>query len=250
MKLGGERATRACQARISTPRPPQPADLPQQRRLLTHHVTRRDPVRPAQPTYSGTFSASQLRNPGRMGPRDVGGPAAVLHRRHLPQLPQRRRRRGPCASRFGSELRPPGGGKGALGSGEPLPDQQEHPAADGRGAVGAPKGRLLHHTGTGRFHPQSVAELCRPVNRERAPQKPGCRCSSPHECCWKPAADRRLLLCPRALLLVNIRGYADLAKHEASESILRGHSSWDGSWSEPQRTGGHRRHRRANRKTR
>jgi hypothetical protein len=29
------------------------------------------------------------------------------------------------------------------------------------------------------------------------------------------AADRRLLLRPRAPLLVNIKGYADFAKHEA-----------------------------------
>ena len=48
-----------------------------------------------------------------------------------------------CEPHWG-QPRPPGGSQGALGSGERLPDQQEHPAADG-GAVGAARCR----TGTG-----------------------------------------------------------------------------------------------------
>jgi len=40
-----------------------------------------------------------------------------------------------------------------------------------------------------------------------------------------------------------MKDYADSAEHEGLELVLTGRSSWNVSWSEPQHSGGHQRHR-------
>ena len=61
------------------PEQPQRADQAQHPRLVTRHVTRPAPVCPAQTPYPGTFTAEQLRNPGRGGSRRrrAGQPGSV-----------------------------------------------------------------------------------------------------------------------------------------------------------------------------
>ena len=70
--------------------------------------------------------AAGRREEHRVGAQRVARPAPVLHRRHLHQLPDRRRRRRSHPRRLPDELRPAGAGQGDVGSDESVPREQEH----------------------------------------------------------------------------------------------------------------------------
>ena len=96
------------------------------------------PRRVGRPQHRERLGARQgRRGEHRVGAEHVGRPAPVLHRRHLHQFPDRGGRDRTHAGGVSLELRAAGPGQGRVGSGEPVPHEQEHRSGGGTKVMAA-----------------------------------------------------------------------------------------------------------------